>query len=147
MVNKVTLIGNLGADPEARTAGSGTVVANLRLATSRRAKDRDGNWNDKTEWHSVVCFGKTAEAVQKYCQKGKQLYVEGRLQTRKWQDKEGRDRWSTEVVAHEVKFLGGREGGAEGGSTRTRPVSRQQPQQQQGGGYRGGSADPNDITF
>jgi single-strand DNA-binding protein len=115
MVNKVTLIGNLGADPETRSTSSGMVVCNLRVATSYRRKDAQGNWNEETEWHSVVVFGKTAENCQQYLSKGKKVYVEGRLQTRKWQDKEGRDRYSTEVVAHEVKFLSPKSEGQGGG--------------------------------
>lgn len=125
-VNKVILIGNLGADPETRTTQSGTVIANLRLATSRRSKDRDGNWGDETEWHRVVCFGRTAESVAQYCRKGKQLYIEGRIQTRKWQDQEGRDRWSTEVVADWVRFLGGREDDGGGGDRHSAGRGQQQ---------------------
>ncbi len=106
MVNKVTLIGNLGADPEVRTTGGGTEVANLRIATTHRRKDESGQWVDQTEWHSVVCFGKTAENAGRFLSKGRQVFIEGRLQTRKWQDKEGQDKWSTEVVANEVRFLG-----------------------------------------
>lgn len=122
-VNKAILVGNLGQDPEMRTTASGTTVCNIRLATSDRRKDRDGQWTDHTEWHTVVCFGRTAENVGKFCRKGKQVYVEGRIQTRKWQDKDGRDRWSTEIVADNIRFLGGR-GDSESGS---------------GGGYSGGS--------
>ena len=107
-INKVILIGNLGQDPEMRSTASGTAVANLRLATADRRKDRDGNWTDHTEWHTIVAFGRTAENVAQYCRKGKQLFVEGRLQTRKWQDRDGRDRYSTEIVADNVRFLGGR---------------------------------------
>ena len=107
-VNKAILVGNLGADPELRTSTAGTAVANLRIATSERRKDRDGTWADHTEWHRVVCFGKTAENVGLYCRKGKSVYVEGRFQTRKWEDDQGRERWTTEVVAHSVRFLGGR---------------------------------------
>ena len=125
MVNKVILIGRLGQDPDVRTTGSGSSVANLRIATSERRKDRDGNWGEHTEWHSVVCFGRTAENVGRFLKKGRQIYVEGRLQTRKWQDREGKDRWSTEVVANTVQFLGsGRDGGGGGGGG--------------GGGYGGG---------
>ena len=118
MVNKVLLIGNLGADPEVRSTQGGQSVANLRLATSDRVKDRDGNWQDRVEWHAVTCWGKTAENVGQYCRKGKQLYIEGRLQSRKWTDKEGREQRTTEIVADVVKFLGGKEGegGARGGS-------------------------------
>ena len=90
MINKVILIGNLGQDPDLRSTASGATVANLRIATTERRKDRDGNWGDHTEWHSVVSFGRTAENDGKYCRKGKQIYIEGRLQTRKWQDRDGR---------------------------------------------------------
>jgi single-strand DNA-binding protein len=115
MVNKVILIGRLGQDPDVRTTGGGTSVANLRLATSERRKDRDGNWGEHTEWHSVVCFGRTADNVGRFLRKGRQLYVEGRLQTRKWQDREGKDRWSTEVVADNIQFLGSKGDGGGGG--------------------------------
>lgn len=111
MVNKVILIGNLGQDPELRSTPGGQSVANLRLATTERRKDRDGNYVEHTEWHSLVAWGKDAENVHKFCRKGKQLYVEGRIQTRKWQDKDGADRYSTEIVADVVRFLGGKEDG------------------------------------
>lgn len=114
MVNKVILIGNLGQDPELRSTQGGQSVASLRLATAEKYKDKDGNWQERTEWHSVVVWGRQAETVQQYCKKGKQLYIEGRLQTRKWQDKEGKDRYSTEIVAETVRFLGGGGGGAGG---------------------------------
>ncbi|MFZ5479893.1 MAG: single-stranded DNA-binding protein [Myxococcota bacterium] len=115
MVNKVILIGNLGQDPELRSTPGGQSVASLRLATTERVKDKEGNWLDKTEWHSVVVWGRQAENVHQYCKKGKQLFIEGRLQTRKWQDKEGKDRYTTEVVAENVRFLGGGGGGGGGG--------------------------------
>ena len=127
MVNKVILIGNLGADPELRTTGGGTAVVTLRLATADRKKAADGTWTDHTEWHSVVVFGRTAEQVNQYCRKGKQLFIEGRIQTRKWQDKEGHDRYTTEIVADNVRFLGGG-GGAGGGEAGG----------DEGGGYSGG---------
>lgn len=114
-VNKAILIGNLGQDPELRTTGGGTPVATLRIATSERRKDRDGNWTDHTEWHSVVCFGRTAENAGRYLAKGRQVHVEGRIQTRKWQDRDGRDRYTTEIVADQLRFLGGRDGGAQDG--------------------------------
>lgn len=107
-VNKAILIGNLGRDPEVRTANSGTQIANLRIATTERQKDRDGNWGDHTEWHSVVCFGKTAENVGRFLSKGRQVFIEGRIRTRKWQDKDGNDRYSTEIVADVVRFVGSR---------------------------------------
>lgn len=118
MINKVTLIGNLGQDPELRTTGGGTSVVNLRLATTDRRKDRDGNWSDHTEWHSVIVFGKTAESVVQHCRKGRQLYIEGRLQTRQWEDRDGGKRSSTEVVADVVRFLGAKDGGSQSGGQR-----------------------------
>ena len=105
---KVTLIGNLGADPEVRTTASGTAVANLRLACTERVKSGD-KWEDRTEWVCVVVFGKTAESCATYLKKGRQAYVEGRLQTREWTDKEGAKRYSTEVLANAVLFLSGGE--------------------------------------
>ena len=112
MVNKVIIIGNLGADPETRESKTGNAVGNLRIATNERRKNRDGDWVDHTEWHRVTVFGKTAENCEKYLSKGRQVYVEGRIQTRKWQDKEGNDRYTTEIVADQVRFLSG---GAESG--------------------------------
>ena len=106
-VNKVMLIGRLGHDPELRNTGGGTAAVNLRLATSDRRKDGD-DWVDHTEWHNVTVWGRVAENVVKYCSKGKELFVEGRLQTRKYTDKSGADRYSTEVVADNIKFLGSR---------------------------------------
>lgn len=114
-LNKVQLIGNLGKDPETRTTGGGTVVANMRIATAERVKDKDGNWSDHTEWHSVVCFGTTAENCARYLKKGRQVYVEGKLQTRKWQDKDGNDKYTTEIVAFVVSFLGPNPDGDGGG--------------------------------
>ena len=121
-VNKVILIGNLGADPESRTAGSGTEVCNLRLATTSRRKVGD-RWEDFTEWHRVVTFGKTAENCGRYLKKGRQVFVEGELRTDKWQDKEGRDRWTTEIVAREVRFLGSGDGSRGDGGSQDRPAS------------------------
>jgi len=106
-VNKVTLVGNLGKDAEIRNGG-GTTIANLRLATTDRRKAQDGSWQDHTEWHSVVAFGKTAEVMERWGKKGKMLYIEGRLQTREYTDKDGNKRWSTEVVANEIRMLGGK---------------------------------------
>ena len=115
MINKVILVGNLGADPELKTTNSGMSVSSMRLATSNRKKDGNtGDWVDVTEWHTVTVFGAKADNCCKFLEKGRQIYVEGRLQTRKWQDKEGRDRWSTEIVANEVKFLGSKNGASVG---------------------------------
>jgi single-strand DNA-binding protein len=108
-VNKVILIGNLGQDPELRSTGSGTPVLNLRIATSERVRDGQDGWKDQTEWHNVVVFGRTAENVARFKKKGESVYIEGRLQTRKWKDRSGADRWSTEVVANQVRFLGSRQ--------------------------------------
>lgn len=104
-VNKVILIGNLGRDPEVRYTHSNNAVCNLRVAVGERRKDGE-EYKEHTEWMDVVVFGRTAENAGKYLHKGRPVFAEGRLQTRKWQDKEGRDRWSTEVVAHNLRFLG-----------------------------------------
>ena len=116
-VNRAILIGNLGQDPEVRTTGSGVSVCNLRLATTDRRRDRDGNWNDHTEWHNVVVFGKTADNVARFCRKGKQIFVEGRIQTRKWEDREGKTRYTTEIVGDNVRFLSGSGDGNQGGGS------------------------------
>lgn len=108
-VNKVILIGHLGADPEVRYTQSGTAVANLRLATNESYKDKNsGERVEKTEWHRVVGWGKLAEIMGEYLKKGRQVYIEGQLQTRQWQDKEGNTRYSTEVRASDMVMLGGR---------------------------------------
>lgn len=107
---KVSLVGNLGKDPEVRFTAGGTAVANLRVACTERAKTKEGTWEDRTEWVALVCFGKTAENAGQYLQKGRQIYAEGRLQTREWTDKEGNKRYSTEVLANQVLFLGGAPG-------------------------------------
>ena len=110
-VNKVILIGNLGRDPEVRYSPSGSAVANVTLATSESWKDKNsGEKQEKTEWHRVVFFGRLAEIAGEYLKKGSQVFVEGRLQTRKWQDKEGKDRYTTEIVANEMQMLGSRGG-------------------------------------
>ncbi len=113
-VNKVILIGNLGADPEVRYTNGGAPVANLRLATSESYTSKSGEKVDRTEWHRVVLFGRTAEIAKQYLTKGRQVYIEGRLQTRQWQDQAGQKRFSTEIVATQMTLLGGR-GGAGGG--------------------------------
>ena len=112
MLNKVTLIGNLGADPEVRYMPAGGAVANITIATTFRWKDKQsGERKEKTEWHRVVFFNRLAEIVGEYLRKGSQVYVEGRLQTRKWQDQSGQDRYTTEIVATEMQMLGSRTGG------------------------------------
>ena len=115
-INKVILIGNLGQDPEVRFTPSGTAVANLNLATSDTWTDRQsGQRQERTEWHRVVMFNKTAEIAQQYLKKGSKVYIEGRLQTRKWQDQNGQDRYSTEIVANDMQMLDGRSGDFQGG--------------------------------
>ncbi len=104
-VNKVILLGNLGADPELRYTQSGSAVCTLRLATNERWKDKDGQPQERTEWHSVVVFGRQAENCEKYLKKGRSAYIEGRLQTRDWEDKDGNKRYTTEIVAQTVQFM------------------------------------------
>lgn len=115
-INKVILVGNLGADPETRYTASGSAVTNIRLATTDSWRDRQsGEQNERTEWHRIVFFNRLAEIAAEYLRKGSQVYVEGRLQTRKWQGQDGADRWTTEIVAAEMQMLGGRGGGGGGG--------------------------------
>ena len=110
-VNKVILVGNLGKDPEVRYMPSGDAITNITMATTDSWKDKNGEKQEKTEWHRVAFFGKLAEIAGEYLKKGSQVYVEGRLQTRKWQDKEGQDRYTTEIVADRMQMLGSRSGG------------------------------------
>lgn len=111
-LNKVILIGNLGKDPEVRVTTSGQTMANFSLATKERFKNKNGEREERTEWHSIVLWGRLAEIARDYLHKGKQIYVEGRLQTRKWQDKEGVDRYTVEVVVDKMQMLGAKgEGG------------------------------------
>lgn len=124
-INKVILVGNLGQDPETRYMPSGKAVTNVRIATSEGWKDKQtGDMQERTEWHSVVLFDKLGEIAAEYLRKGSQVYIEGSLRTRKWQDKEGKDRYTTEIVAREMQMLGAR-GGAGGGEGRAerRPAS------------------------
>lgn len=138
-VNKVILVGNLGADPEVRFTPGGQAVANFRIATSESWTDKSGQKQERTEWHRIVVWGKLAELCGEYLAKGRQCFVEGRLQTREWTDKEGKKNYTTEVVASSVVFLGGRDGaGAGGGGMRAAG----------GGGGRGGgggSRGPDDF--
>ena len=116
-LNRVILLGNLGKDPEVRYTQGGLTVANLRIATNERRPDGSGGWKDETEWHAVVLFGKQADLAKQYLTKGREVLIEGSLRTRQWQDKEGQKRWSTEIVAQNMRFVGGRggAGGAGGG--------------------------------
>jgi single-strand DNA-binding protein len=125
-INKVILVGHLGADPETRALPSGTTVANIRVATSESWKDKQsGDQQERTEWHNVAMFGRLGEIAAEYLRKGSQVYIEGRLRTRKWQDKQGNDRYTTEIIANDMQMLGSRGGaggigGAEGRATRDR---------------------------
>jgi single-strand DNA-binding protein len=115
-VNKVIIVGNLGRDPETRYATSGSAICNITVATSRQWKDKaTGEKKEETEWHRVVFYDRLAEIAGEYLKKGRPVYVEGRLKTRKWQDKEGQDRYTTEIVAEEMQLLGSREGSGGGG--------------------------------
>jgi single-strand DNA-binding protein len=111
-VNKAILVGNLGKDPEVRYMPSGEAIANITLATTDTWKDKSGEKQERTEWHRVSFFGRQAEVVGEYLKKGSQIYVEGRIQTRKWQDKEGQDRYTTEIVADRMQMLGGKSSGS-----------------------------------
>ena len=115
-VNKVILVGNLGADPETRSMPSGMTVTNIRIATSESWKDKaSGAQQERTEWHSIALFGRLGEIAAEYLRKGSQVFVEGKLRTRKWQDKQGNDRFSTEIIADNMQMLGARGGGGGGG--------------------------------
>ena len=118
-VNKVILVGNLGADPETRSMPSGMTVTNIRIATSESWKDKaSGAQQERTEWHNIALFGRLGEIAAEYLRKGSQVFVEGKLRTRKWQDKQGNDRYTTEIIADNMQMLGGRAGGAGGGAER-----------------------------
>lgn len=113
-VNKVFLLGNVGKDPEIRSTAGGTTVASLSLATAERAKDQQGNWQDKTEWHNLVAFNRTAEIIRDYVKKGTQIFVEGKIQTRSWDDKDsGQKKYRTEIIVNEMSLLGGGAGRGE----------------------------------
>lgn len=152
-VNKVILIGNLGADPETRFAPSGDAICNIRLATTETWRDKaTGERREATEWHRVSFYGKLAEIAGQYLKKGSQVYIEGSLRTRKWQDKEGKDQYTTEIRSDEMKMLGARQGGEGGGETR-RPAQQQsgaqqsRPQQNAGGAQGGFGEFDDDIPF
>lgn len=124
-LNKATLIGNVGKEPEVRYTASGDCIVNLSIATSESWKDKSGNKQEATEWHKVVFYRRLAEIVAQYVTKGSSLYVEGKIKTRKWKDKDGADRYTTEIEASEMKMLGGKSGGSGGYSTK---VVNQQPE-------------------
>ncbi|MFZ5468696.1 MAG: single-stranded DNA-binding protein [Myxococcota bacterium] len=144
-VNKAILIGNLGADPEVRFTPSGQAVANFRIATSESWNDKSGQKQERTEWHRIVVWGKLAELCGEYLKKGRQCYVEGRLQTREWTDKEGKKNYTTEVVANQVVFLGGRDGAARGGGRGPEDFGPPPPGMEEGGS--GGAGGGEDIPF
>jgi single-strand DNA-binding protein len=123
-VNKVLLLGNVGKDPEIRSTAGGMTVASFSLATADRAKDAQGNWADKTEWHNIVCFQRTAEVVRDYVKKGTQLFIEGKIQTRSWDDKtSGEKKYKTEILCNELTLLGGKPAGEGGGGGYSRASS------------------------
>ncbi len=125
-LNKVMIIGNLGAEPEIRFTAGGSPIANFSIATSETWRDKQsGEQQEKTEWHRVVIFGKLAEIVQQYVHKGSKIYIEGRLQTNKWQDKSGQDRYTTEIIANEMQMLDSRGGGS---SASFEPAQQASPQ-------------------
>lgn len=130
-LNKVMLIGNLGKDPEVRYTASGQAVASFSLATSEKFKSKTGEWEERTEWHNITLWGKLAEIAGEYLAKGKTVYIEGRLQTRKWQDKNGNDRYTTDIVGDKMQMLSGKGGERRGGEAGSAPAA---------GGSGGGSS-------
>ena len=139
-VNKVILVGNLGRDPELRYTAGGQAVTNFTLATNERFTDKQGAKQERTEWHRIVAWGRTGELCAQYLSKGRSVYIEGRLQTREWEDKEGQKRRTTEIVAGTVQFLGGRDGGSGGPSSRG-------PGDSSGGFDDDAGPPPSDIPF
>ena len=147
-VNKAIIVGNLGRDPEVRYSANGNAIANVTIATTESWKDRQsGERQEKTEWHRVVFFSRLAEIAGEYLKKGSQVYIEGRLQTRKWEDRDGNERYTTEIVANEMQMLGGRGGGdSQGGSPPDYSQAEAAPASRGGGGGQGGDFD-GDIPF
>jgi single-strand DNA-binding protein len=148
MLNKVLLIGNLGRDPEMRSLPSGQPVANFSLATTRKWKDRDGNKQEQTEWHNIVVFGKQAEIAGQYLNKGKQVYIEGRIQTRNW-EKDGQKHYRTEIICDNFQMLGSAAGGGGRGGGNAAPEYDDHSYGGGGGGAAGGAAsgEDDDIPF
>ncbi|HZD49614.1 MAG TPA: single-stranded DNA-binding protein [Silvibacterium sp.] len=147
-VNKIILLGNVGKDPEFRATAGGTTVANFSLATTDRAKDATGNWTDRTEWHNLVAFQRTAEIVRDYVKKGSKLYVEGKIQTRSWDDKtSGEKKYRTEVLVNELVLLSGKgEGGEGGGYSRGGGSSYDQRTSTPAGGHSDDLVNSTEIT-
>lgn len=148
-VNKVILVGNLGKDPEVRYSPNGQAVANVTIATSESWKDKNtGDKQERTEWHRIVFFGRLAEIAGEYLKKGAQIYVEGRLQTRKWQDKDGKDRYTTEIVAAEMQMLGSRGGAGMPSEPAHETAGAAEPAAARSGGGKAVGADfDDDIPF
>jgi single-strand DNA-binding protein len=143
-VNKVILVGNLGRDAELKFTPSGFPISSFSLATTDRRKDKDNTWQEKTEWHRIKLLGKQAESLQDYLKKGKQIYVEGRLETRSWDDKDGQKRYMTEIVADRIQLLGSGGGGGRGGSSMRDEDPYGDEPSMGGGGGGGGSSELND---
>src|SRR5258705_10952184 len=139
-VNKVIIVGNVGRDPELRYTQSGQPVASFSIATNERFKDKEGNWKDRTEWHRIVAWARLAEICGEYLRKGSQVYVEGRIQTRDWEDKEGNKRQTTEIIALSMQMLGRR--GGEGGGPSVSDGGNQTRRGGRGGGAGGGGTPP-----
>ncbi len=149
-VNKVILIGNLGADPETRYLPSGDAVTNIRIATTETWRDKNGEKQEQTEWHRVALFGKLAEIAGEYLKKGSPVYIEGRLQTRKWTDKDGQERYTTEIRADRMQMLGSRGGGSERmPAAEEAPAAGSAPRKSAGSGGKGGNLEDleDDIPF
>jgi single-strand DNA-binding protein len=150
-VNKVFLLGNVGKDPEIRSTAGGMTVASFSLATADRAKDAQGNWADKTEWHNIVCFQRTAEVVRDYVKKGSQILVEGKIQTRSWDDKtSGEKKYKTEILCNELTLLGGKgagEGAAAGGYSKSNTTSYDQRAPANAADYSDVGITDDDIPF
>lgn len=136
-VNKAIIVGNLGKDPETRFMPNGNAVCEITVATSESWKDRDGNQQERTEWHRITAYGRLAEIMGEYLRKGRQVYIEGSIRTEKWQDKEGKDRYTTKIIASEMQMLGGRDGGGSGGES---SFGGGRSQQSNTGGNFGGGA-------
>ena len=130
-INKAIIVGNLGKDPEVRYANNGSAIASITVATSEQWKDKNtGEKQERTEWHRISAFGRLAEIMGEYLKKGSQVYIEGRIQTRKWQDQSGQDRYTTEIVANEMQMLGNRGGASMGGGAPAPDFNQDMPQQQ-----------------
>ena len=148
-VNKVILVGNLGRDPEVRYMANGEAVCNFSIATTDSWKDKNGEKQERTEWHNIVMYRRLAEIAGEYLKKGAPVYLEGKLQTRKWQDKDGKDRYTTEILADQMQMLGGRgEGGGQSGGGQAPSQRQQAPAQRQAApAPSGGNVPDDDIPF